>query len=292
MTRKHQRWGWVFVSPHIVSLLLFTLIPLVISVFFSFTRYDMLNPPKWVGLQNYVRNITDPKIWASFRNIWVYGLVFEGFNISIACVLAALLNQKVRALSAFRIIYYIPGLTPVAASALVFSRLYNPKKGILNVLLGYIGLGPFNWNYSLNWFEVIVSVIIMQLWRGVGGAAIYLIAGMQSISNDVIEAADIDGAGPFRKFFKITIPLLTPTIFFLMITGISGALQSFEQFWLLAKETGADVHVVNSKIYMLMWQGTSQVGLAASLGWVSFIFIALVTWGQKKFEKKWVHYDA
>ncbi len=293
MTRKHQRWGWLFVSPYIVSLLFFTLVPLVISIFLSFTRYDMLNPPKWVGLQNYIKaTIASEAVWKSFRNVWVFGIVYETFNISLGCVLAALLNQKIWGLSAFRLIYYVPGLTPTAASALVFNRLYNPKKGTLNMILGYIGLGPFKWNYSMNWFEVVVSIIIMQLWRGIGGSAIFLIAGMQNISNDVIEAADIDGAGPIRKFFKITIPLLTPTIFFLVITGIAGALQVFEPFFLLAKETGADVGVINTQIYGLMWMGTSQVGRAAALGWFSFIFVALVTYLQKKYEKKWVHYDA
>ncbi len=287
-----MRWGWLFVSPYIISLLCFTLIPLLISIFLSFTRYDMLNPPKWVGVQNYVRTVTDPKIWTSFRNVWVYAILLESLNISLACVLAVLLNQKVKGLSVFRVIYYIPGLTPTAAVALIWARMFNPNGGVLNTILGFIGLGPFLFNYSPNWFEVIASIVLMTLWKGVGGGTIYLIAGLQAISTDVIEAADIDGASAVKKFFRITIPLLTPTIFFLMITGISGALQVFEQFYLLNESTGADVSVVNSKIYGLMWSGTSQVGLAASLGWVSFIFVALVTYLQKKFEKKWVHYDA
>ncbi len=292
MTRKHMRWGWLFVSPYIISLLCFTLIPLLISIFFSFTRYDMLNPPKWVGLQNYVRTITDPKIWTSFRNVWVYAIMLESVQISLACVLAVLLNQKVKGLSAFRIIYYIPGLTPTTAVSLVWARMYNPNGGVLNTILGFVGLGPFLFTYSANWVEVIAAIVLMTLWKGVGHTTIYLIAGLQAISDDIIEAADIDGASAVRKFFKITVPLLTPTIFFLMITGISSALQVFESFYMLAENTGADVSVVNSKIYQLMWTGTSQVGLAAALGWVSFIFVALVTWLQKKYEKKWVHYDA
>jgi len=106
-----------------------------------------------------------------------------------------------------------------------------------------------------------------------------------------MEAADIDGAGTVKKFLRITVPLLTPTLFFLLITGISGALQVFEQFYLLTEDTGADVGVVNSAIYSYMWSGTSQVGVAASLGWISFVFIALITYLQKKYEKRWVHYD-
>jgi len=287
-----MRWGWLFVSPYVFSLVMFTMLPLVISIYFSFTRYDMMNPPRWVGLRNYVNTITERDTWIAFRNVWVYAFILESINISLACVLAVLLNQKVKGLSAFRIIYYIPGLTPTVAVSLVWARIYNPKGGALNVILGFLGLGPFSFNYSSNWFEVIIAIIIMTIWQGVGGGTIYLIAGLQAISTDVMEAADIDGASSVKKFFRITIPLLTPTIFFLMIIGISGALQVFESFYLLLEQTGAETHVVNSMIYNLMWGMNPQVGEAASLGWVSFIFVALVTWLQKKYEKKWVHYDA
>lgn len=287
-----MRWGWLFVSPYVLGLILWTLIPLVISIYFSFTRYDMMSPARWVGLRNFKLVIGERATWIAFRNVWVYAIILESLNISLACVLAVLLNQKVKGLSAFRVIYYIPGLTPTAAVALVWSRLYNPNGGAFNIILGFLGLGPFMFTFSTNWFEVIISVILMTLWKGVGGATIYLIAGLQAISTDVMEAADIDGASPVKKFFRITIPLLTPTIFFLMITGISSALQVFESFYLILENTGAETHVVNSMIYSRMWGHNPDVGFAAALGWVSFIFVAIVTYLQKKYEKKWVHYDA
>lgn len=287
-----MRWGWLFVSPYVFSLLCFTLVPLIISIYFSFTTYDMMRPARWIGLRNYISTVTKKETWLAFRNVWVYALLLESLNISLACVLAVLLNQKVKGLSAFRVIYYIPGLTPTTAVSLVWSRMYNPNGGVFNVILGFIGLGPFAFTYSNNWFEVIVAIVLMTLWKGVGGATIYLIAGLQAISTDIIEAADIDGASATKKFFRITVPLLTPTIFFLMITGISGALQVFESFYVLTEDTGADTYVVNSRIYSLMWGANPRVGEAAALGWVSFIFVALVTWLQRKYEKKWVHYDA
>lgn len=286
-----MRWGWLFVSPYIFSLLVFTLTALLISIFLAFTRYDLLNPPKWVGVQNFVRHLTNPKTWTLFRNVWVYALLAEGIGIPLATIFAVLLNQKVKGLSLFRIIYYIPGLTPTTAVSLVWARMFNPNGGVLNAILGFIGLGPFMFTFSPNWFEVICSIVLMGLWKGLGGSTIYLIAGLQAISTDVMEAADIDGAGTVKKFLRITVPLLTPTLFFLLITGISGALQVFEQFYLLTEDTGADVGVVNSAIYSYMWSGTSQVGVAASLGWISFVFIALITYLQKKYEKRWVHYD-
>ncbi|MDD6308969.1 MAG: sugar ABC transporter permease [Clostridia bacterium] len=291
MTKRHMRWGWVFVSPYFIGAICFTLIPLLVSVFIAFTRYDLLNPPKWVGFQNFIRVLSDIQIFNAFRNVWIYAILLEGLQLPLACVLAVLLNQKIRGLSIFRVIYYIPGLTPTTAVALIWARLYNPNGGVFNRILGFIGLGPFMFTFSPNYFEVIVAIVIMTLWKGVGGATIYLIAGLQAINKDVIEAADIDGAGAWKKFTRITVPLLTPTIFFMLITGISGALQVFESFFVLAEDTGADVGVVNTKIYSYMWSGTSQAGLASALGWTSFVIVALVTWGQKKFEKKWVHYD-
>lgn len=291
MTKKHMRWGWLFVSPYIISLLCFTLIPLLVSIFVAFTRYDMVNPPRWVGLQNFVQTVTEPKTWRAFRNIWIYALLIQGLDISISMVLAVLLNQKVKGLSFFRVVYYMPVLTPGVAVSLVWKRLYNPSGGALNKILSFVGLGPFMFTFSKNWFEVIVSIMFMSLWKGLGGTTVYFLAGLQAISNDVIEAANIDGAGAVKKFFKITVPLLTPTIFFMLITGIAASLQTFENFYLMLEETGADVEVVNFRLYSLMW-GNSQVGLASSLGWVSFVFIAIITVLQKKFEKKWVHYDA
>ncbi len=292
MTRRHQRWGWMFVSPYLISLTVFSVIPLLVSLYLAFTRYDLVNPARWVGLQNFERTVKSLDNWKAFRNTWVYALFLESISISLACVLAVLLNQKVKGLGLFRVIYYIPILTPSTAVTIVWSRLYNPKNGAFNVILGFLGLGPLMFTYSQNWLEVVISVAIMGIWKGVGGSTVYLIGALQAISEDVLEAADIDGASASRKFFKITLPLLTPTIFYLMITGISGALQAFDVFYLLTQGTGSDLHVVNSLVYKMMWGSASEVGGASALGWVSFIFIALITYAQKKFEKKWVHYDA
>ena len=292
MTKKHMRWGWFFVSPYIFSLVVFTGIGLVVAIYYAFTRYDLIQPPEWVGLQNFSRLIVRKDTWKAFRNVWVYTLLSLCVGTPTSLVFAVLLNQKIKGLSAFRVIYYIPGLTPTTATTLVWARLFNPKGGVFNRILGFVGLGPFDFNFSTNWFEFIVSIIIMGLWAGLGSGTIYYIAGLQSISKDLIEAADIDGASRVRKFFKITLPLLSPTIFFCMIIGVSSSLQVFEQFYLLQQDTGVEIHVVNSLIYSLMWGSRSVVGEASALGWLSFIFIALVTWLQKKYEKKWVYYEA
>ncbi len=292
MTKKHMRWGWLFVSPYLFHLVALTFLPLIISLYFSFVRYDLMSPPRWVGLQNFAITLADENTWYAFRNVTVYAVLLEAIKISAGCIMGVLLNQKVKGLSLFRNLYQLPGLTPNTAIALIWARMFNPNGGVLNIILGFVGLGPFSFNYSSFWFEVIFSVVIMTAWQSVGSTAIYIIAALQGVSADVMEAADIDGANSFHKFFRITLPLITPTIFFLMIIGFSGSLQTFETFYILGEATGANTEVINSMVYSLMWGNTAQVGRASALGWVAFVYIGIITFLQKKFEKKWVHYDA
>lgn len=291
MTRKHVRWGWVFVSPYIFSLLFFTVIPLLVAIFLAFTRYNMITPPRWVGVQNFTNLILEPRTWKYFRTTWVFALMSVSLRISTSCVLAVLLNQKIKSISLFRIIYFLPALTPSTAVTVVWGRLFQPKGGVLNAIFGFIGLGPFAYIYSQNWLAITLTLSLFGVWSGAGYGSVLLIAALQAVSEDVLEAADIDGAGPVRQFFKIKMPLITPTIFYLTMTGVASALQAFETFYLFQPYFGADMTVVNARLYSLMWN-QSLVGDAAALGWLSFIFIALITWLQKKYEKKWVHYDA
>lgn len=292
MTRKHNRWGWVFVSPYIFALLAFTLIPLIASIYFSLCRYDMFDPPKFIGLKNYKYIIFEyERTWVGFRNTWLFGLFHLTLDTSVACVLAVMLNQKIKGIGFFRVVYFMPVLTPLTAVALVWSLMYQPTNGILNTLFGYIGLGPFQYTYSKNYLEIILSIVATTVWKGVGSTTIYLIAGLQSISTDVMEAAEIDGANGLQKFFKITIPLLSPTLFFLLITGAAGCLQVFEQFFLMLQNTGAEAYVVNGLIYDFVWSAEGKIGQGAALGWVSFVFIAILTIVQKVGEKRWVHYE-
>lgn len=290
MLKKQRNWGWFFVSPYVLGLLLFTFIPMVFSAYISFTDYNLYNESVFVGLKNYASALTDVVTWESFRNIFVYAVVMNSVQIFFGAVLANLLIKNMKGTSFFRVMYFIPALTPVVASCFVWESLYNPMFGIFNQLLELIGIGPFNYCYSSNWFEAVASIGVMQGWKGIGYTTVYFLAGMQGISKDVLEAADIDGAGGVKKFFRITLPMISPTIFFLIMTGMITSLQVFEPFYLMQNDTGASTSVIGMLIYENAFM-YGKAGYAAAISWISFAVIMMITYAQKSMEKRWVFYE-
>ncbi|MBQ4517337.1 MAG: sugar ABC transporter permease [Clostridia bacterium] len=290
MTKKHKNWGWVFVSPYIIGFLVFSLYPIVFSGYISFTDYDIFNPPQWVGFKNYITALNMADLWMGFRNVFTYVLILETLQISIGCILAVLLNHAIKGISAFRVMYFMPVLTPIVAVSFVWTYMYNPMYGVLNYLFKFIGLGPFKFTFSGLWVEVVASIAVMSAWKGVGYTTIYLLAGLQNISTDVNEAARIDGAGAVRKFFNITLPLLSPMIFFLLMKGVIDAMQVFDAFYVMQQATGANTTVIGTLIYNNAFE-YSKFGLASAIGWISFIVIAILTLIQKRAEKRWVYYE-
>ncbi len=286
-----MRWGWFFVAPYIVGFIVFTLSAVIFSGYFSLTDYNIFTPPSFVGIKNYVNALTDPEVWTSFRNVFVYGIITEFFQLFLGCIIAVGLNQKIKGMGAFRTMYFLPVITPMVAVSFVWSYMYNPSYGILNYVLSFIGAGPFNYTFSSNWFEFVVGVSIMNIWKGLGYTSLYLLGGLQNISEDVMEAADIDGAGSVRKFFKITVPLLSPTLYFLLVIGIINSIQIFDPFYIMATNanTGADVKVIGSLIYNNAFV-YNKVGLASAIAWIAFGVMAVLTWLQKFIEKRYVHY--
>lgn len=290
MIEKRQKLGWVFVSPFIIGQILFTLIPLVCAIYFAFVKYDFFTTPKWVGLDNFKYWLFEDKnMWIALRNTFTYAFIQVPLGIVVACAIACLLNTKIKSIGVFRTIYYIPVLTPAMAVSMIWLLMYNPAVGYLNDILGIVGIGPYDFVFSSNWFEVIVSICIMNVWKGVGYTSIYLFTAMQAISEDVNEAAAVDGATGLTKFFKITLPLITPTIFFLMIIQLSGAMQEFDSFFIMSAATSGSTDVLGTLLYSKAW-GELKIGEAAALSWISFIIILSFTMVQKAMEKRWVFY--
>lgn len=291
MTKKHMRWGWFFIAPYLIGFTVFTLSAVIFSGYLSFTDYNIFNPPEWVGLKNYINALTDPEVWTSFRNVFVYGILTEFLQLFLGCIVAVALNQKIKGMGAFRTMFFLPVLTPMVAVSFVWSYMYNPSYGIFNYILSFIGLGPFSYTFSSNWFEFVVGVSLMNVWKGLGYTSLYLLGGLQNISQDVMEAADIDGAGPIRKFFSITVPLLTPTLYFLLVIGVINAMQIFDPFYVMATNanTGADVKVIGSLIYNNAFI-YNKLGLASAISWIAFAVMAVLTWLQKYIEKRYVYY--
>lgn len=289
MLERDKKWGWLFISPWILGLIAFSIIPIVCSLYFSFTDYNIVNPPEFVGFKNYIKAITDPDIYVAYRNTFVFMLMYLPAEIFIGCILAVALNQKFKSIAFFRGLFFTPVIAPMVSVAAIWVMLYNPYGGIFNYILTSIGLEPRAFVFSQNWVEVLASIAVLCVWKGIGSSSIYLLAGLQNISDDIYEAADIDGAGTITKFFKITIPLLTPTIFYLLMIGVISSVNAFDIFKLMAQETSADIGVIATIIYSNAFT-SSRVGMASAVGWITFAIVALLTFLQKQMEKRWVYY--
>ncbi len=289
MLEKDKKWGWVFVAPYIIGLLVFFLIPVVFSLYTSFTDYNIIQPPEFTGLKNYIKIFTTPEIFEAYRNTFVFLITYLPIEIFLACILAALLNQKLKSIAVFRGLFFTPVIAPMVAVGAVWVMLYNPFGGIFNQIFGFFGIGAREFVFSDNWFEVIVCIAVLCVWKGVGSEAIYLLAALQGISNDIYEAALIDGANAVKKFFKITVPLLSPTIFYLVVLGVIGTVNSFEIFKVMTQE-GSSIPVIATYIYNNAF-GSQKIGYASALGWVTFVLVAILTWLQNVMEKRWVYYE-
>lgn len=289
LLKKDKKWGWLFVAPYILGLCIFFVIPVAFSLYYSFTDYNMVSEPNFVGLKNYIKALTDPDIWEAYRNTFAFVIAYLPAEIFLSAVLAVALNQKLKSIAVFRAIYFTPVIAPMVAVGAIWVMLYNPFGGIFNQIFGLFGLGPFEYVFSDKWYVVIISIAVLCIWKGIGSQAIYLLAALQSISNDIYEAADIDGVGTVRKFFSITLPLLSPTIFYLVMMGMIGTINSFEIFTVMVQE-GADLPVIATYVYNIGLK-SAKVGLGSAIGWVTFVIVAILTVVQKQAEKRWVHYE-
>ena len=293
MLKKDLKWGAVFLAPFTLGLIVFSIIPILCLIWFSFTEYNLFNPPKFVGLQNYAKVLTSIDTWRALRNVGLYALVYIPLNVFFACVLAVALNQKIKGMKLLKIIYFIPSLLPWVAVSLIFLSLFNPSYGLINQFLKLLGAAPLQFTYSRSWIEVVSSIAVVAVWKGVGYASLYALAGLQNINEDVLEAASIDGAGTLTKFFRIIMPLMTPTIFMLIIFGLSNSLSVFDSFLVMLGTggvTSSEFTVVNMLIYNNAFQ-FNKIGIASAVCWVAFAFVIGITFIQTKTEKRWVYYD-
>ncbi|MBA2718563.1 MAG: sugar ABC transporter permease [Chloroflexi bacterium] len=288
--RRLREWlpGLLFVSPVVIGLLLFTIVPMLTSLYYSFTRYDVLSPPRWVGVDNYARLVTDPTFWTSVGVTVRYALIAVPLGLVLSGLLSLLLNQALRGISIYRALFYIPVVVPAVATAVLFSNLFNVRYGLANALLRGVGLPEYTWltrpETALN------SVIVMSLWT-IGGSTIIWLAGLRSIPPYLYDAAAVDGAGRLRRIWHITIPMLTPVIFFNLVLGIIESLQMFVQVYVLTN--GAPV---NSTLFIMLnifREGFThfRMGYASAMSWVLFLAILLLTLVVFKTSGRWVYYE-
>jgi multiple sugar transport system permease protein len=259
------------------------------SALISLTKWDILTAPIWVGLENYITLFNDPKFWQVLWNTTRYTIVSVPVGLVVSLLLALALNTRIRFRNVYRLIFFLPVLTMPVAIAVVWKWIFNPDLGLANQLVGLFGVGRIKWLSDVNW--AMNALVIMAVWSGSGYGMIIFLAGLQNIPREYYEAAQVDGANWWQSLFKITLPLLTPTIFFNMITSLIGAFQVFDIIYTMTK--GGPLNSTRSIVYNIYEDGFkySRMGTASATAWVLFIIILLITVVQLRVQKRWVHYE-
>jgi multiple sugar transport system permease protein len=288
--KRQNLAGWLFVGPVIFGVLFFQLMPVAASLVVSLTNWSGLNSPKFLGLDNYKELFTaDDTFWPSLKNTVLFTLAVVVLTIAIGLALAVLCNQKVKGIGIFRTLYYSPAVTNVVAIGFVWFWLYNPDNGLFNSTLKTIGIDGPAWLSDTK--TALIAVIIVAIWQGVGYPMVILLAGLQSIDQSLLEAATVDGASAWRRFWSVTCPLLTPSLFFLTITQF---ITSFQVFGIIYVMTSGGPNNATSVFIFHIYEaafGHGRLGYASAMGWVLFVVVGVVTAVQWKLEKRWVHYD-
>jgi multiple sugar transport system permease protein len=303
--RAHHKWmgqkrkealaAYLFLLPWLIGLLVFLLIPIGMAAYSAFTRWVLIDPPpRWIGLANFRQMFTKDRYfgWSLGVTLKYMAMTLIPFMI-LGLALSILLNQKLRGMNFFRTVFYIPSVVSGVAVTLLWISLLDPDLGALNTMLRSIGVeDPPNWISSSTW--ALPSVALMSLW-GIGGGAIIYLAGLQNIPPHLYEAAEIDGANTWTQFWKITLPMLSPTIFFVLITGIIGSFQVFTPAYIMggASRFGAGSKYLRFYLLHLYVSGFQQgrLGYASALAWVLFFISAITVIIVYNFSERWVYYE-
>ncbi|MBU5445210.1 carbohydrate ABC transporter permease [Paenibacillus sp. MSJ-34] len=288
--KKELAWLYLFVAPPVLGFLLFGLVPILFSIYISFQKWDMLSEPQWTGFDNYRELFRDEKVFKSLFNT-VYLMIGIPIGMAISLILAILMNRQIKGISFMRTIYYLPVISPIIAVSLLWQWILNQDYGLLNNLLwDWFGIQGPNWLGKPEWVKP--SLILIGLWSGIGSTMVLYLAGLQSISSSYYEAAEIDGASAWKKLTKITVPLLTPIHFFVIVMGVIGAFQSFSQIYVLAVDGGPEYSGATIVYYIFEHAFKYfNMGYASAAAWVLGIIIFIVTLIQFKLSDKWVYQD-
>ena len=289
--------GWLFISPWLIGFVFFAAGPIIFSLFMSFTRWSLLSPAQWIGLDNYQKILfDDPLVYKSLWNTAYYVLFSVPLGVGLSLMLALLLNQKLKGMRSFRTIYFLPSVTNLVAISILWMWIFNPEFGLLNQALSWVGIrGPL-WLQSEVWSKP--ALILMSLW-GVGGGMIINLAALQSIPHELYEAAELDGARRWRKTIHITLPLISPAIFFNLVMNMIGSFQVFTQAFVMTASSaqGQEGGPNNSTLFFVLYLYKKafqqfQMGYASALAWMLFIIILIFTIVQFSLSKRWVYYES
>ncbi len=290
--RREALEGFLYIGPWIIGFLVFALGPMIASFYLAFTDYNMLRPPDFVGLKNYITVFTGDRIfYQSLSRTAIYAAAIVTIGVSGSLLLAVLLNQKIIGTVAFRTMYFLPSLTPVVASALLWQWLLHPDLGLVNTALWMIGIKGPGWLTTTEW--ALPSLVVMALWAGLGGQRmIIFIAGLQGVPQELYEAASIDGADNWARFRNVTMPMITPTIFFNLVLGVISSFSVFTVAYVATQGGPArSTYFYVYHLYNTAFQDFSM-GYASALAWVFFLILLAFTAVQFRLQRLWVYYEA
>ncbi len=288
--RRNLISGLLFVSPWLIGTLIFTLYPLLASLYYSFTDYNVLEPAKVVGIRNFQELLTtDHLFWTAVRNTLIMAIFSIPLNIAFSVLLALLLNVQIRGMSFYRTVFYLPSVFPQVVTALLFGWMLNPQFGLVNAIFKQIGLPTIGWLTDPNWSKP--SLILLGLW-GIGGSMVIYLAGLQDVPQHLYEAAEIDGANALAQTRHITLPMISPTIFFNLVLGTIDVFQSFTFVYVLTDGSGGPLDT--TLFYgLLLYRNAFKylhMGYASAMAWMLAAFVLLITFVYFKSSGSWVYY--
>src|SRR5579884_2524535 len=290
LARKQAIEGYLCILPWLVGFVCFTLAPMIAAFALSFTSYDMITTPDFAGLANFSKLFKDPLFYQSLGNTAYIGLLSVPLQQALALGLAMALNQKLKGIAFYRTIFYLPSQMPLVAAALLWLWIFNPDFGLANALLDKVGIAPLKWLFD----PVLVkpSIVLITLWGGIGTPMIVFLAGLQGVPESLYEAAAIDGAGTWQRFRSVTVPMISPVIFFNLIIGV---IASFQAYFTLVYTTTQGGPANYSLIYILYLFFKAfkdfEMGYASALAWLLFLVVLALTGIQFGLARRWVYYE-
>lgn len=290
MTLSSRWWPLVFIGPALLGLIALTWIPVLVSLGLSFCRWDLLGTPNWVGLENYNTLFHDPLFWKTLGNTLIFVSGSVSLEVTLALGLALLLNRAIRGVGLFRTLFFLPVVTPMVSVALVWGWLYDPQYGGINALLHLVGIHPIAWLFDSHW--AMPAIIFLRVWKEVGYTMLLLLAGLQAIPTHLWESAALDGANGTKRFWYVTLPMLSPTLFFVLTVCLINAFQAFDSVYLLTQ--GGPQHSTQVLVYWVFQNAFQfyKVGPASAMAYVLFVLVLAITVIQWQLRKRWVLYES
>lgn len=287
IARRQSLWGFLFISPNLILFIIFFLIPIFATVFFSFAKWDLVNPAKYIGIGNYKELLRDREFYKVFINTLYFTIISTPLNVILPLFLAMALNQKIKGIAIYRTAYFLPVVSSMVAVSLVWLWLFNRDYGLINAFLKLIGFSKQGWLNDVR--LAMPSVVIVTVWKGLGFYMTIFLAALQDVPDTLIEAAKIDGANWFQRFFHITIPMISPAIFFVVIMSTIWGFQTFDQIYMITE--GGPLGSTTVLVYELYKQGFEflRMGKASAIAIFLLAIILVGTLIQWQIRKRWVY---